>query len=420
MMKNKIILIALLGVNGYAQSVFVNQGEMGVAPNTLVSAHFQFNNTPTGKVINNGKFHFYRDYHNDGIFSFNDVLVPQGTPSVFYQGRSETNLTPNIQDITGSAESHFYNVVFDKQGRDRSFVVENQLVVAHEAEMVDGIVFMNHPAGGTFKFLKGADHSLTSDYSHVHGQVIKEGDEAFKYPIGKGGYYRYAGISAPNNPSFNYLGEYFLQNSDPAHPHNQKQTEIGFINNREYWTIDQGASTSGSVLVTLSWDERTTPYELYNNARAMRIVRWDTAQNKWVDEGGVVDLASKSITTPVDVKGFGVFTMAVLREFTDDDLVIYNGITTNTDGDNDSLIIENVESFPDNNIKIFNRWGVLVYEQKGYGQTGKIFDGLSQGRLTIEPNKKLPTGTYFYIFEYRNKQGETRKKQGWLYLKTDF
>ena len=58
-----------------------------------------------------------------------------------------------------------------------------------------------------------------------------------------------------------------------------------------------------------------------------------------------------------------------------------------------SLKITGIEHFPNNSMKIFNRWGILVYETDGYGgDTGEknVFTGLSQGRITLPGGTRLP------------------------------
>jgi len=72
-------------------------------------------------------------------------------------------------------------------------------------------------------------------------------------------------------------------------------------------------------------------------------------------------------------------------------LVIPNVVTPNGDGLNDVWEITNIEGFPDAVIKIFNRWGTLVWESHGYR---KSWDGTNyrNGQL-------LPDGTYFYVIE---------------------
>ena len=100
----------------------------------------------------------------------------------------------------------------------------------------------------------------------------------------------------------------------------------------------------------------------------------------------------------------------------DKPIVIHNGISANGDGVNDGFIIEHIEGYPKNNLKIFNRWGVLVYEKDGYTNR-EPFDGHSNGRVTISAESKLPQGTYYYILEYQDTAEQTHTKKGWLYLK---
>ncbi|AEE19386.1 conserved repeat domain protein [Dokdonia sp. 4H-3-7-5] len=97
-------------------------------------------------------------------------------------------------------------------------------------------------------------------------------------------------------------------------------------------------------------------------------------------------------------------------------LIFNNGISMNGDGRNDSFRIQGIENFPENRLRIFNRWGVEVYEAEGYGSDGKAFIGLSEGRTTISQDKFLPVGTYYWILEYVNSVGETINNSGYLYL----
>jgi uncharacterized repeat protein (TIGR01451 family) len=99
------------------------------------------------------------------------------------------------------------------------------------------------------------------------------------------------------------------------------------------------------------------------------------------------------------------------------DLIIYNGISDNGDGSNDAFTIKGIERFPENLVEIFNRWGVKVFDQNGYGQPGaKKFRGISEGRSTIRESEKLPEGTYYWILKYKDGNGANREKAGYLYI----
>ncbi|MFH0896148.1 MAG: gliding motility-associated C-terminal domain-containing protein [Bacteroidota bacterium] len=73
-------------------------------------------------------------------------------------------------------------------------------------------------------------------------------------------------------------------------------------------------------------------------------------------------------------------------------LNIYNGITPNGDGNNDVWWIDGIQSFPDNKVLIFNRWGDEVWSGKGYDNKNVVWKGLYKG-------KHLPDGTYYYVID---------------------
>ncbi|GEM_PF-6575024 len=66
---------------------------------------------------------------------------------------------------------------------------------------------------------------------------------------------------------------------------------------------------------------------------------------------------------------------------------VYTGFSPNDDGVNDVFKIKNIEQYPNNELKIYNRWGKSVYSTKGYrnGWNGEY------------RNTKLPDGSYFYF-----------------------
>lgn len=100
----------------------------------------------------------------------------------------------------------------------------------------------------------------------------------------------------------------------------------------------------------------------------------------------------------------------------EDILQVYNVVTPNGDGAHDYLKIEGIQYFPNNTIRIYNRWGVLVFTTRAYDTQGNVFDGTSQGRATIAQDNKLPVGTYFYILEYEDENGQMKTRNGYLYL----
>ncbi|WP_435625544.1 gliding motility-associated C-terminal domain-containing protein [Flagellimonas sp.] len=103
----------------------------------------------------------------------------------------------------------------------------------------------------------------------------------------------------------------------------------------------------------------------------------------------------------------------------DGDFEIYNGLTPNGDGLNDYFTIKGIENYPENNLKVFNRWGVLVYEANQYGIDNNLFGGISFGRATIATGKELPSGTYYYVLSFFEENPGQTDYNGYLYINRD-
>ena len=69
--------------------------------------------------------------------------------------------------------------------------------------------------------------------------------------------------------------------------------------------------------------------------------------------------------------------------------IIPNTFTPNNDGINDTWVITNLEGYANCRVQVFNRYGQLVFESKGYT---KPWDGTLNG-------KSLPFGTFYYVIE---------------------
>ncbi len=52
-----------------------------------------------------------------------------------------------------------------------------------------------------------------------------------------------------------------------------------------------------------------------------------------------------------------------------------------------------VEGCFKNRVRIFNRWGAMVYDKKNYMLDGDLFKGYSSNSLDLQDGKKLPAGT---------------------------
>ena len=98
------------------------------------------------------------------------------------------------------------------------------------------------------------------------------------------------------------------------------------------------------------------------------------------------------------------------------DIEVNQMVTPNNDGMNDFLFIRGVENAKNNSLRIFNRWGISVYEGADYNNQNNVFDGRSKGRSTVSTDAYLPAGVYFYIFEYQKDNQDNITDSGYIYI----
>ena len=74
------------------------------------------------------------------------------------------------------------------------------------------------------------------------------------------------------------------------------------------------------------------------------------------------------------------------------------GYSPNGDGENDFWLIEGINSYPNNSVKVFNRWGNLIFQSEGYNNEDVAWIGQSEGAFILGQSE-VPDGTYFYVID---------------------
>lgn len=123
---------------------------------------------------------------------------------------------------------------------------------------------------------------------------------------------------------------------------------------------------------------------------------------KGLDSGEyVVTIRGATLCTEQKLETLGV-------EYEDCDVSVYTGITPNGDGKNDFWIIPNIESNQPNSVRIYSRWGTMVWKVENYDNDVNVWDGQSSR------NSNLPDGTYFYIIDIPDNTDGSGS--GWIQL----
>lgn len=383
------------------------------------------------------------------LISDNGVMTAHDNAQIGIFGNIENNGTFN--EVGETSEVGFYNTTNSLQINGTNPIeianmvvdVPQNLLVNTNTEVKTGVLFLDGsiitPRSNPETSLDLINTDLTinvDDNKHVDGYTSYTGVAAYTFPIGDEN--RYRPLIIENGASVNTAkAAYFFENASNPNSFSidllTTDTAEGVFNVSpfEFWDLD-GTSTTR---VTLTWDIMSNLSQILNtnNTEELIVVGWNKTTQQWEDLGNFSitgNISQGSITStlfnPNDYEAL-TFATNVNSEITNTDLIVYNGISDgNNDGINDFFAIKNIRQFPNNNLKIYNRWGIKVYEADGYdaeplssglGEPTKAFTGKSEGRINIQEEELLPVGTYFYVLNYIvDERGGEKSQAGYLYI----
>jgi hypothetical protein len=152
---------------------------------------------------------------------------------------------------------------------------------------------------GILAFGPAANHSGSSDASHVDGYSGKYGTSAFTFPIGNGTQIRPVSISAPASGDFK--AAYWASNPNAAilpagapFPIANLGAGVSAVSNVEYWDVD-GPS---AINLTLTWDAASALDALTGSTIAnLVVVGYNPATSKWENLGNAGGATGTLATT---------------------------------------------------------------------------------------------------------------------------
>jgi gliding motility-associated-like protein len=99
--------------------------------------------------------------------------------------------------------------------------------------------------------------------------------------------------------------------------------------------------------------------------------------------------SGKYSCTVTDANGCISYFSMVLEDSTCPEIIIHDGISPNGDGINDTWVIEGLQHYPNNTVKVFDKWGDQIFEESNYKN-----DWYGKGK-----NGLVPDGTYYYLLK---------------------
>ncbi|WP_271855420.1 gliding motility-associated C-terminal domain-containing protein [Patiriisocius marinus] len=349
-----------------------------------------FHNFGNAKIHDNGAIGFHVDVINDGTFDNNEGLAG------FYN--SDSNLT-----VSGSNRPIFKDMeieVVDNLNLDVSVGVTNMI------DYIDGLIITpRNDLNVNLDFLNNSIYFGENDNRHTDGYATVTGELDFKFPIGDDYRLRPLSVIPTNFTSERFQSAYFFEDPNSPSTFNESfntdtfEPELSIISTQEYWDLNGTESTQAQ----LTWDSQSLIEILAQSLNDLRVVGFSINNQKWEDLGNIAttgNFETGTITSESFIPNeFEIITIgSVLKA--DGSVTIYDIITPNGDGNNDFLVIGGLEAFPDNELILYNRWGVEVYRKSSYDNS---FNGISDGRATINQENILPVGTYYYVLKINGK-----------------
>ncbi len=359
---------------------------------------------------------FFGDLNNDGNF---DELG--GT--VHFTNEEER------LNITGKNSPHFFEMIVNAP---HDLFLDSTSHIHLNTELSEGYIITPKEYNDTsLHFSETNMYTCHKDELHIDGYISYTGNNSFYFPIGNK--FRTRGIELPAGASINTTkAAYFYE--DPNTPStfpildtDIRNDDLSIVSNFEFWDLDGNTPTT----VTLTWDELSNFSSLFpnNEISKLTIAGWSTANKRWENLGKTnMSTENKTITSDTFIPNdYEAITFAKQAYGIDDRLEIFNGIfTDNTNTSPNAFFrIRGINSFPENNLKIFNRWGALVYEKDHYTYPGDdvahnpddVFTGIAnKSNKLIKKSKRLPDGTYYYILTLTSELFGQQERVGYLYL----
>ena len=251
------------------------------------------------------------------------------------------------------------------------------------------------------------------DIAKIDGQAAVEGQKIFSFPVGNEDKIRPLQLEFIDGPFLAKCG-YYRENPDfprsfsPGFDLNRKDVDLSSIYAREFWNV----TTSGMIQITLNWNSACNMESIVDYVENITVAGWNKKNEKWTNLGnfkyeGEINQGWLTSNT-FNANDYEIITFGFLHNLKNKDSGNY-ALTPNGDGANDFFVLKIVDEYPTNNLVIFNRDGLIVYEKEDYQNE---FNGIGNKKI-IQKDQHLPAGVYFYILEIKE---HNLKYQGYIYL----
>ncbi|MBT1697903.1 gliding motility-associated C-terminal domain-containing protein [Fulvivirgaceae bacterium PWU4] len=298
-------------------------------------------------------------------------------------GQGQITFNSSLPQVINHNDQSFSKLTISGGGEK---IFQANITIENELNLSEGILVSANNASIIFN--SGAAVTGGSDQAHIVGTVYHQGTGSKTFPLGNGTLYlpvtltNIEGSSAEVGISGYELNGTTLRYTEP----------LNAVSRSRYWKIDlvSGSLATAKIILPLRDEDIVTNLEKAVVTQSDGVAspfrslgKTSSPSNDFITSSGAVMLPFVAIGTVED----------------DGSIFVYNAVSPNsTDHLNSFLRIENIERFPSNKVRIFNRWGDKVFEMTGYDNQQHIFTG----KKNIGGEEDLPEGTYYYEVDRNN------------------
>lgn len=367
--------IVLMAPNSDAVAQLVNNGaKIFIDQNALLYVGDKVTHN-FGSILNNGEMVVGGDW------------VSNRTAVFALESNGKVRFTAKRAVFSGNSTTSFPRLAFAGQG---VFEIKNNVDVRLSLDLGDAEVQLNDSQ----LHLDNSGSSLLRNKGFVSttgsGQFVRHMDAGLDYvfPLGSSrlGIMRFVSVKSKDA---SIIGASFYDKDPSVDGYSRFSKENAIIDvNDSYYHILKNWKGSGAVDVSFY----TSSAEKYTT-----LVNW-TAKNNWdrvfpmstQDNSSFFPGLSKSLVSQGVKLVSGIDAPFAFAQVTNaGPLEIYNAFSPDGDGKNDKWEVKNIDAFPDNDLKIFDRSGNLIYRVANYS-SAKYWDGQNVG-----------SGTYFYVLRVK-------------------
>lgn len=270
-MKRFSIAVAGCLVTLAAQAQMVSSTDVTVTSGVIMTVNEELTNTGTFQL--EGDLHLRKGVMNQGQMVLNGQVVLNGNGTQSLQSMIPLQMNALVLGQTGKV------------------LLKSPLQVNNQLVLGDGILENSESAllmlGSTAKVLGGSNNS------HIKGYMVKQGAEAFRFPVGDGSRLQAFSISKPASYEEIQVG-YVRQR--PERLSTKLSSEVEEFGSDSYWSVKNATETSVQVTVPAD-DSRLQLLQMKNN--------------QWAVNPST--LSTNAVSSEAVLKGTSYFTVGTQR-----------------------------------------------------------------------------------------------------------